>query len=194
MKKFLVFVFLLSTTASFAQTYAKFNIATPFIGGVNPSVETAISEKWTFSFDVLATFKNETSSHGPFRILMVMPEGRYYLKEKFKGFYGGINAGYAMARMTKPDWWGEDYAANHEYDVAWIIVAGFTIGYEYNINDRWMLEAFIGGGRAWSMHERFIYPDGGRGTKADGSIIKLNGSEEYLPYKGGINISYRLGK
>ena len=194
MRYFFLFALISCSAGSFGQTYAKFNIATPFIGGVNPSVETAISEHWTFSFDILATFKNETSKSGPFRILMVMPEGRYFLKEKFKGFYAGINAGYAMARMTKPSWWGEDYASSKQYDVSWIIVAGITLGYEYQITNRWMAEIFIGGGRAWSMHERFIYPDGGRPTYPDGSVIKLNGSEEYLPYKGGINISYRLGK
>lgn len=188
------FTMLLFSTASFGQTYAKFNLATPFIGGVNPSVETAISNHWTFAFEVLATFKNETSTSGPFRVLMVMPEGRYYFKEKFKGFYAGINTGYAMARMTKPTWWGEDYASIKQYDVAWIITAGFSFGYEYQISDRWMVEAFVGGGRAWSMHEQFIYPDGGRPTYPDGKPIKLNGSQEYLPYKGGINISYRLGK
>ena len=105
MQRFLIFILFCVSIPSFGQTYAKFNLATPFIGGVNPSVETAISNHWTFSFDVLATFKNETSTSGPMRILMVMPEGRYFLKEKFHGFYGGINFGYAMSRMTKPNWW-----------------------------------------------------------------------------------------
>lgn len=178
----------------FGQTYIKFNLTTPFIGGINPAVETAISSKWTFAFDVFSTFRNETEARGPFRVLMVMPEGRYYFKEKFKGFYGGVNAGYALARMTKPDWWGEDYAASKTYDVAWIITGGFSIGYEYCIHKRWMVEAFVGGGRAWSMHERFFYPDGGRPSYPSGDIVKLNGSEEYLPYRGGINICYKLGR
>lgn len=194
MKSFFLAIILLISVQLTAQTYIKFNLATPFIGGVNPAVETAISKKWTFSFDVFSTFRNETDTRGPFRVLMVMPEGRYYFKEKFKGFYGGINAGYALARMTKPDWWGEDYAASKTYDVAWIITGGFSIGYEYCLNKRWMLEAFVGGGRAWSMHERFIYPDGGRPHYSSGDLVTLNGSEEYLPYRGGINICYKLGK
>lgn len=194
MKKFFLAISLLISFNSFAQTYIKFNLATPFIGGVNPAVETVISKKWTFSFDVFSTFRNETDTRGPFRVLMVMPEGRYYFKEKFKGFYGGINAGYALARMTKPDWWGEDYAASKIYDVAWIITGGFSIGYEHSINKRWMLEAFVGGGRAWSMHEEFYFPDGGRPLNHEGKPIHVNGSEEYLPYRGGINICYKLGK
>jgi Protein of unknown function (DUF3575). len=169
-------------------------MATPFVNGVNPSVETAISNHWTFSFDVLATFKNESSSGGPMRILMVMPEGRYYFKEKFKGFYGGVNFGYAMGRLTKPNWWGDNYEATKTFEYVWTMVAGFTFGYEYQINDRWMVEALIGGGRAWSMHDRYTYPNGVKPTYPDGRPILINGSAEYLPYKGGINISYRLGK
>lgn len=194
LKSFSLAICLLISVNLFSQTYFKFNLATPFIGGVNPAVETAISKKWTFSFDVLSTFKNETDSRGPFRVLMIMPEGRYYFTEKFKGFYGGVNVGYALARMTKPDWWGEDHSAEKIYDVAWIITGGFSLGYEYCINRRWMVEAFVGGGRAWSMHESFFYPDGGRPNYPSGDIVKLNGSEEYLPYRGGINICYKLGR
>lgn len=194
MKSFFLALTLLISSHIIAQTYVKFNLATPFIGGVNPAVETAISSKWTFAFDVFSTFRNETETKGPFRVLMIMPEGRYYFKEKFKGFYGGINAGYALARMTKPDWWGFDYAEQKLYDVAWIITGGFSIGYEYYINKRWMVEAFVGGGRAWSMHESFYFPDGGRPLTSEGKPVHINGSEEYLPYRGGINICYKLGK
>lgn len=194
LKSFYLAICLLISVNLFSQTYIKFNLATPFIGGVNPAVETAISKKWTFSFDVLSTFRNETDTRGPFRVLMVMPEGRYYFKEKFKGFYGGVNAGYALARMTKPDWWGENNSVEKKYDVAWIITGGFSIGYEYCINKRWMVEAFVGGGRAWSMHERFFYPDGGRLLDSEGKPVLVNGSEEYLPYRGGINICYKLGR
>ena len=194
MQRFLIFILLCVSIPSFGQTYAKFNLATPFIGGVNPSVETAISNHWTFSFDVLATFKNETSISGPMRILMVMPEGRYFLKEKFHGFYGGINFGYAMSRMSKPGWLDRDYKNTNIFDYSWTMLAGVTLGYEYQFNDRWMAEVFVGGGRAWTMHDRYTFPDGQKPNYPDGSPIKLNGSEEYLPYKGGINICYRLGK
>ena len=194
MRRILLLLIIMASASAYGQTYIKLNAPAALLGALNPSVETSLGKNWTFSFEFLATFRNENNSHGPFRVLMIMPEGRYYFKERFKGFYAGVNTGYAMARMTKPNWWGEDYAAEHIYDVAWIILAGFNFGYEYQINDRWMLEAFVGGGRAWSMHERFYYPDGGRPIKDDGKPLKLNGSEEYLPYKGGVNISYRLGK
>ncbi len=187
MRRLILSLIILASASAYGQTYIKLNAPAALLGVLNPSVETSLGKNWTFSFEFLATFRNESNSHGPFRVLMIMPEGRYYFNEKFKGFYAGVNTGYAMARMTKPNWWGEDYAADHIYDVAWIIVAGVNFGYEYHFNDRWMAEVFIGGGRAWSMHERFKYPDGGRGTK-------LNGSEEYLPYKGGVNVGYRLGK
>lgn len=195
MKKALFTFLLLSlSTYSFSQTYAKFNLATPFISGVNPSVETAISNHWTFSFDVLATFKNETSTSGPMRILMVMPEGRYFLKEKFHGFYGGINFGYAMSRMTKPNWWGDNYENAHTFDYSWTMLAGINLGYEYQFNDRWMAEIFIGGGRTWSMHDRYNWETKQKMNDSKGNPEKINGSAEYLPYKGGINICYRLGK
>lgn len=193
-KILLLLLFLPLLNQSFGQTYAKFNIVTPFINGVNPSVETAISNHWTFSFDVLVTYKNETSTSGPFRILMVMPEGRYYFKEKFKGFYAGVNSGYSMGRMTKPSWLDSKYEETNLFDYTWSILAGVVFGYEYQINDRWMAEVFVGGGRAWSMHDRYRYTDYQKPNYPNGQPVLVNGSAEYLPYKGGINISYRLGK
>lgn len=137
---------------------------------------------------MLMTFRNETNDKGPFRILMLQPEGRYYFNEINKGFFVGINTGYAMFRMTKPHWlFKEDYNSLHEYQMGWSVQAGVTLGYEWKIKDRWLIDAFVGGGRQWSNYYGFNFQTGEQ-------YEKFNGSAEYMPYKGGINIGYRLGK
>jgi hypothetical protein len=188
MRRILLLLIIMASASAYGQTYIKLNAPLVFAKAFNPSIETRISNKWTFEFDMLMTFRNETNDKGPFRILMLQPEGRYYFKEVNKGFFVGINTGYAMFRMTKPHWiFKEDYDASHIYQMGWSVQAGFTIGYEMKIKDRWLIDVFFGGGRQWSIYEAFYYPDGGR-------YVGYNGSAEYLPYKGGVNISYRLGK
>lgn len=180
-------VILCSYVSTFGQSYAKINVPLAILGAFNPSVESKINEKWTFECDVLMTFRNETNNRGPFRIFMLQPEARYYFKESNNGFFLGINTGYAMFRMTKPNWWGDNYDERHAYHIGWSIQAGVTIGYELKFRDRWLVDIFCGGGRQWSMYEAFTYPNLERRTK-------VNGSAEYMPYKGGINIGYKIGK
>lgn len=191
MKKIILALLLLYSIPSFSQTFIKYNIPLTVIGAVNPSIETRLTNRWTLDYSVLMTFRNETATKGPFRIFMMQPEARYYLKESFNGFFAGINTGYAMYRMTKPGWVGdgsgEEYKREHIYQVGWSIQAGITLGYQYHFCDKWMAEIFIGGGRQWSNYEAFYFPNGGR-------YVGFNGSAEWLPYKGGINIGYRLGK
>lgn len=178
---------LYTTTSVLGQSHIKINAPLAVLGAFNPSVESKFAEKWTFECDVLMTFRNETENKGPFRIFMIQPEARYFFKEANKGFFVGINTGYAMFRMTKPNWWGSAHERQHDYQVGWSIQGGFTIGYELKIKNRWLIDVFCGGGRQWAMYEAFGFPNLERRTK-------INGSAEYMPYKGGVNIGYRLGK
>ena len=66
---------------------------------------------------------------------------------------------------------------------------GATIGYEKKISDRLMLDLFVGGGWHQGYYHGY-YNDGtpGRYEKAE----NWNISGEWLPYRGGLMISYRL--
>jgi len=188
MRRLILSLIILASASAYGQTYIKLNAPAVFAKVFNPSIETRLSNHWTFEFDMLMTFRNETETKGPFRILMLQPEGRYYFNEVNHGFFVGVNTGYAMFRMTKPHWiFKEDYESLHIYQMGWSVQAGVTLGYELKIKDRWLVDVFVGGGRQWSIYEAFYFPDGGR-------YVGYNGSAEYMPYKGGINIGYRLGK
>jgi len=65
---------------------------------------------------------------------------------------------------------------------------GATIGYEKKLNDRFMLDFFLGGGSHQAFYKGYYLSTGERYDKAK----NYNKSGEWLPYRGGIMISYRL--
>lgn len=69
-------------------------------------------------------------------------------------------------------------------------MAGITIGYTFNINEKWSVELAWGGG---FQHSRYT----GYGRENDNEpyemYVGLNSSAEWPPfYKGGIFIGYRF--
>ncbi len=184
MRRLLLSLIILASASAYGQTYIKMNAPAAILGVFNPSIETKISTRLTYSFDLTATFWNRISIFNkeklPFRILMFQNEVRYFPTDANRGFFFSPNLGYAMFRMQK---WGHE----DQYQVGWSIQAGFTLGYEWHYKEKWLGEIFIGGGRQWAKYEGFNFTDGSR-------YVGYNGSAEYMPYKGGINIGYRLGK
>ncbi len=71
------------------------------------------------------------------------------------------------------------------------ILLGGTVGYVVKVNDKINLDIFLGGGNAQSKY-RFYYnafPDIEQTKKKE---LLINGSGEWIPYKGGVMISYQI--
>ncbi len=147
----------------------------------NVSVETYLGPHFTFNGDVVMSFWE--SIHGrPYMGGQVIAEGRYYIKEAFRGFYAGAYFGFDRYRVSKWDHPATDI--HHGYGLA----PGLTLGYQFSIGGRWNMDCYVGGG--WHAG-RYYMTDKNTGEV---TVEKWNKSGEWIPYKAGVAFSYRLGK
>lgn len=184
MKKNIAFILLLMVSTSFGQTYIKFNGVSALVGVPNVGIETSIGKKTTFSFDVMASFWKSFAGHNPMQFYTFTSEVRYHFKEKYKGWYFGAHVGPDIYRLQKWNYWN-----TRHYEEGFGYRIGATLGYNFKISEKLNLEAFLGGGWHQGFY-RGYYNDGtpGRYEKAE----KFNKSGEWLPYRGGLMITYKL--
>ncbi|MFB9080902.1 DUF3575 domain-containing protein [Flavobacterium procerum] len=184
MKKIPALIALLFCLHAQSQTYVKFNGITALVAVPNIGIETSIGEKTTFSFDVMASFWESFNGNHPMKFITVTPEVRYHFKEKYNGFYAGGHIGADKYELQKWNYWN----SNH-YEDGFGYRIGATIGYNLKVSDKWLLDFFVGGG--W--HQGFYhgkYNDGTPGRYE--KTVNWNKSGEWLPYRGGIMLSYKL--
>lgn len=182
MKKIFILFILLSSIASKSQTYIKINAMTTTFTIPNVGIETSIGKKSTFQFDVLASFWKSINGK-PREFYTFTPEYRYHFKEKNNGFYAGFHIGASLFNFQK---WNYLNTTLYEKGVGYFI--GATIGYQIKINDTFMLDCFLGGGSHQGFYKGYDLATGERYDKA----IKFNKSGEWLPYRGGVMVSYKL--
>lgn len=103
-------------------------------------IETSIGKKTIFQFDVLASFWKSIDGK-PYELYMFTAEYRYHFHEKNNGFYVGANAGFDSYNLTK---WNYTDLGVHQIGVGYRL--GAIVGYEKKLNDRFMLDFFVGGG------------------------------------------------
>lgn len=172
---------LLAVTSSFAQTYLKFNAPTTLLGIPQIAVETSLGKKVTFQGDVLGSYW-ESVNGAPYKTVMVFAEVRYHFNENYKGIYVGGHIGGSVFEIQK---W--NYINSDMYQSGKAFFLGITIGYEIKINEKWMIDMFLGGGNQQANYE-------GRYLSSDEpyEFSNYNKSGEWLPYRGGIMFSYKL--
>ncbi|MFC6095206.1 DUF3575 domain-containing protein [Flavobacterium qiangtangense] len=183
MKKFFALTFLFFTTFIFGQTTIKFNGATALIGVPNVGFETSIGRKLTFQFDAAASFW-ESINGAPYKGLMITPEVRYHFKEKFDGFYVGANISFATYKLQK---YGYSETGNYQKGFSFFI--GPTIGYQWKLNENWGLDLFVGGGHQEANYKLYNIETNKR---VDTWYKGYNRSGEFIPYRGGLMITYKL--
>ncbi len=184
MKKLFVFIFLLISIISQSQTYIKGNAVTALVLVPNFGIETSIEKKFTFQADIMASFWESFNGHHPMKFYSLITEVRYHFHEKYNGFYFGGHAGADLYKLQK---WINFNTPLYEEGFGYKF--GATLGYEKKINDRFMLDFFVGGG--W--HQGYYhgkYNDGRPGRYDNAENWNISG--DWLPYRGGIMISYRL--
>lgn len=182
MKKLIYCTLLLISTFAQAQTYLKANAITTLLTVPNVGIETSIGKKSTFQFDITASMWKSINGN-PAQFYMFVPEYRYHFKEKFNGFYAGVHVGGTVYNFQKWNYWKTD---NYEKGVGYM--AGATIGYQKKIKERFVMDFFLGGGNHQGFYKGYLVSTGERVDEAK----KYNKSGEWLPYRGGIMLSYRL--
>lgn len=165
-----------------AQTYAKVNaMALPF-GVFNAGMEAKISNKNTIETEVFISPWKSFLGH-KLQIYSLNVEGRHYLTESFKHFYLGGNLGLAIFDLQK---W--NYIDSPKYQRGYTFLIGFTVGYQFQVRENLNLDIFLGGANSQGFYHGYYIDKGVR--YEDGN--PWNRSGEWIPYKGGIMVSYKL--
>jgi hypothetical protein len=163
-----------------SQAALKLNAVPLLLGMPHVGIEAALGEKTSAQLDVAASFWQSFRGE-PFEVLMVIPEIRRYWRSAMHGPYIGAHIGAAAFRLQK---W--NYRGTSHYQEGRSILVGITLGYEQRINDRWTFDWFIGGGNSQARYRGFD------AARDDAEYIGLNRSGEWIPYRGGVMVSYRL--
>lgn len=182
MRKLLVFLFFIVFQIGFAQTYLKINGITALVLVPNIGFETKVGDKLTFQTDVTASFWKSVNG-SPLKFVIVIPEIRYHFNEIFNGWYAGFHIGGGAFNLKK---W--DYELLNYNQKGYNYFVGGTIGYEKKISDKFLLDFYIGGGSIQSFYKGYNLDTGLRYETASA----YNKSGEFLPYRGGIMICYKL--
>ena len=204
MKKFFfLLIFFLISFFSHSQTYIKGNATYALFAIPSFGVEIGIGEKTTFQLDATMSFWNSITlgskpnfQKRPFIFNYIFPEFRYYFKEKNNGFYLGAHTGAGMFKLSK----NNSYASNNMYQYGYIFFTGITTGYQWKFKERWLFDLFISGGWSNANYQGFDRVTGERydddipgGGSIPTNIRKgYNYSAQWIPYRGGLMIGYKL--
>jgi len=165
-----------------SQTYVKVNTLTTLLTIPNVGFETRIGKKSTFQFDITALFWKSIDGK-PSQFYIFIPEYRYHFNENHHGFYVGVHAGFTLFNFQK---W--NYLNTNLYEKGLGYVMGVTIGYQKKIKNRFLLDFFLGGGNSQGFYKGYIIGTDERNDSAK----NYNKSGEWLPYRGGVMLSYRI--
>lgn len=208
MKKIFATVLLLTALFTFGQerqfvsnqTYLKANALFLPIGIINVGIETQITPKITIETDAFVSpWKSFAGKH--LQAYMLGVDGRYYFKEAFKHWYFGANFTFALYNLQKWNYWKEVpyqhdeeapiYTASNLYQKGYSFMFGAVVGYQFQLNDRWNMDVFIGGGNSQDFYRGY---DKVSGDRYDDPQLnrRWNKSGEWIVYKGGVMVSYRI--
>jgi len=168
--------------ALFSQTYGKVNALSTLLTVPNIGIETSIGKKATFQLDVTASLWKSIDGK-PFEFYIFIPEYRYHFKEKYNGFYIGGHIGATVFNFQK---W--NYLNTNLYQKGFGYVVGATLGYQKKINEKVVLDCFLGGGNSQGFYKGYNLDTNTRYDEAS----QWNKSGEFIPYRVGVMVSYRL--
>lgn len=175
-------IVLLLAPKAHAQTYAKINLAGLPLGMINGAAEARISNKFTLQPEFfISPWKSFFGNR--LQIYSFNLETRYYFKESFKHFYVGGNAGIALFDLQK---W--NYIGSNAYQRGYSILFGVTVGYQYPISERFNMDFYLGGANSQGFYHGYDIRNGKRYEDSS----PWNKSGEWIPYKVGVTLSYKL--
>lgn len=181
------------------KLYLKGNALLIPIGVINAGLEYELSNKFTLQGDVLISPWKSFAGHEA-QIYMGTIEGRYYFNEAFKGWHIGANISVGAFNIQKPSYWNDNpyvdaqllvptpYINSQLYQKGFSFLFGVEGGYQFRLADKWSMDIFAGIGNSQDFYKGYVRGTGERYDSADG----YNRSGEWLPYRGGVMISYRL--
>jgi hypothetical protein len=200
-KKELTFFLVLLVSLSWAQNekklYVKGNALFIPLGIINAGLEYQVGAKYTVQGDVfISPWKSFDGKYA--QVYMLGFEPRYYFNEAFKHWYVGANISAARYIMQKSNYWSNDpyqltvnspvYIESDLYQDGYSILFGATVGYQFKLSEKLNADVYLGAGSNQGFYKGYHKELGIRYDETD----KWNRSGEFIPYRGGIMISYQL--
>lgn len=205
MKKLILLGLIISSflQAQEKETYIKANALFLPVGIVNVGIERQLSEHFTVQGDVfISPWKSFAGKHAQAYLLGF--DGRYYFSKAFEKFYVGANITGGLYNVQKWNYWNDNFYAHKDGEVTPYIQSnlyqkGFTFvfgavgGYQFKIKERWNIDLYLGIGTMQSYYKGYDKLSGDRYDEGVDSMgNEWNKSGEWLPYRGGVMISYKL--
>lgn len=200
MKKLLVIFSFLAFIQVFSQEkkalYVKANALFIPIGVLNAGLEYQVDKHYTLQGDVFISPWKSFAGH-EFQYYSVSAEGRYYFKEAFNSWYIGANISTAVFNLQKWSYWTNDIAINPNdevfiksnlYQKGFSFLVGATVGYQFKLAENWNMDIYATIGTSQDFYKGYDRVSGRRYDVEKG----FNKSGEFLPYRGGVMISYKL--
>lgn len=185
------------------ETYLKANALFLPVGMLNVAVEHGFSEHITGQADLfISPWKSFAGKHA--QVYMLGFNGRYYFNEAFRKFYLGVDVSFARFNIQKWGYWNDNFYVHKNGDVTpyinsnlyqrgYSFMIGGLAGYQFTLGERWNLDVFLGFGTMQSFYKGYDKISGDRyDTDGDSMDRQNNRSGEFLPYKGGLMVSYKL--
>ena len=193
----LIAALICSISSATGQIYAKINALYALVGVANPQVEAVVAPHSTMVMDLtLSPWKSVNSRHLLFG--MMNWEYRYYIKGATNGFYAAANLGGVGFNINKPILFrdGKLLGFNTNYGKGFGFIVGLCAGYQYHFAERWSVDAYVGFGYMHSWYNSY-QPDGTiemhpHGHEHYEKPDPFNISAEYMPFKAGVSIGYRI--
>ncbi len=186
-------------TENTKQMYVKANALFVPVGILNAGVEYQIGKNYTFQGDLFISPWKKFSGH-ELQYYMLGLEGRYYFEEAFKHWYVGVNLSFSTFKVQKWNYWNDrnywdsdsdtvtPYINSNVYQKGYSYLVGATVGYQFKINDKWNVDIYAGGGHSEDRYKAYDRVSGDRVDSPTG----YNKSGEWIPYRGGIMIAYKI--
>ena len=182
MKRIIGFCLVLGALSGYGQHKVKVNAATTLLGFPSIGYERPIGKYFSFHIDAIGSTFNRYHNM-PLKFLIITPEVRYYPKATQTGFFVGGHLGGSTFHLQK-----YGYENTNKYQKGYNYMAGISLGYVYALTEKFALEAFVGGGTIQSFYKGYDSTTGVRYEDAD----KFNKSGEWLPYRGGVNLVWKI--
>ena len=185
------------------KNQVKGNLLFAPIGMLNVGYEHAFNNHWTGQVDLFVSpWKSFGGKHA--QIALVGVDGRYYFRKAFEGFYVGGNITGGVYNVQKWNYWNDSYYTHKNgdatpyieknlYQKGYTFVLGAVGGYQFVISDRWTLDLYLGIGTMQSFYKGYDKISGDRYDNLEDSMGRdWNRSGEWMPYRGGLMLSYKF--
>lgn len=145
----------------------------------NIGVEVGLSDK--FTLDVSGNYNPWVfGGNKKFKHFLVQPELRYWKHGRFNGHFFGLHTHYVEYNVAIKMLGFQDY----RYE-GYLVGAGLSYGYRWELDDRWSIEATIGAGYAYMDYTKYR-------CEECGEKIKDDTKHYWGPTKVGVNVVYIL--